>query len=209
MFVWRRTLRRREVLRLLAIGSALPAIPAPLLAACRAVHASVAETPALKALSPHQDSTVTAMAELLIPRTETPGAKDTCVNLFIDRIVADWYSDEERAVFLAGLADVDSRAQSLFQKNFVDSSLAQQAEILRSLGDELAQSVEAVANNPRWERGSAPEPENNFYLRFRGLTVTGFFTSEAGFTQQLREEIIPGRFDGCAPIEPTPQTRGS
>jgi hypothetical protein len=202
-------LQRREVLKLLAIGSALPAIPAPVLAACRAVHTSIAETPALKALSPHQDAIVTAMAELLIPRTETPGAKETHVNLFIDRIVADWYSDEERAVFLAGLADVDSRAQSLFQENFVEASPAQQTEILRSLGDELAQSVEAVANNPRWERGSAPEPENNFYLRFRGLTLTGYFTSETGFTQQLREEIIPGRFDCCAPIELAPQTKGS
>jgi len=202
-------LQRRELLKLLAIGSALPVIPSSLLAACREIHASLTETPSLKIFSPHQDATVTAMAELLIPRTDTPGAQDTRVNLFIDHIVADWYSDEDRAVFLAGLADVDARTQSLFQKNFVDASPVQRAEIFRALGDELAQASGAVADNPRGYRGASPEPENNFYFQFRQLTLTGYFTSEAGFTQQLREEIIPGRFDGCIPIQPAAQTKAS
>ncbi len=202
-------MQRRNLLKFLGIGSLLPAIPPPLLAACREIHAGLAAVPSLKILSPHQDATVTAMAELLIPRTGTPGAKDTDVNLFIDHIVADWYTDQERAAFLNGLADVDSRTQSLFQKDFVDASPSQQTEILRSLGDELAQAVDSVAGNPRGYRGSVPEPENNFYLQFRELTLTGYFTSEAGFTQQLHEEIIPGRFDGCAPVGSTPQTKGS
>jgi hypothetical protein len=202
-------LQRRELLKLLAIASALPAIPSPLLAACREIHANLAETPALKILSPHQDAAVTAMAELIIPRTDTPGAKDTHVNLFIDHIVADWYSDEERKQFLDGLAEVDSRTQLLFQKNFVDASAAQQIEILHSLGDELAQAAAAVASGPRGYRGSSPEPKNSFYLQLRELTLTGYFTSEAGFTQQLHEEIIPGRFDGCAPIPSAAQTKGS
>jgi hypothetical protein len=202
-------LQRRELLRLLAIGSALPAIPSSLLAACRKVHASLTETPSLKILSSHQDATVTAMAELIIPRTETPGAKDTNVNLFIDHIVADWYSDQERAAFLVGLAEVDSRTQSLFQKNFVDASAVQQAEILRSLGDELAQAAAVAANATRGYRGSTREPEDNFYLQFRQLTLTGYFTSEAGFTRQLHGEIVPGHFDGCVPVEPSAQTKGS
>jgi len=202
-------LQRRELLKLLAIGSALPAVPSPLLAACRELHASLAQAPSLKIFTSHQDATVTAMAELLLPRTDTPGAKDTRVNLFIDHIVADWYSDEERTIFLTGLADVDARTQSLFQKDFVEASPAQQAEILRSLGDGLAQAIHMMSHGPRGNRGATPEPTNNFYLQFRRLTLTGYFTSEAGFTQQLRDEIIPGRFDGCVPIESAPQSRGS
>ena len=206
---WEAQLQRRAVLKLLALSSALPAIPSPLLAACREIHASLAETASLKALSPHQDATVAVMAELIIPRTSTPGAKDTRVNLFIDRILADWCSDEERKQFLSELDGVDARTQSLFHRNFVDASPEQQAEVLRSLGDELAQAAAAVADNPRGYRGSPPEPENSFYLQFRQLTLTGYFTSEAGFTEQLREEIVPGRFDGCAPVESTPQTKVS
>jgi hypothetical protein len=200
---------RREVLKLLALSSALPAMPAEWVSAFRAIHASLGSTPALKILNPHQDATVTAMAELILPQTDTPGAKAVRVNEFIDRIVADWYSEEDRVRFLAGLATVDARTQSLFQKDFVDASPPQQSEILRALGEEMAQATEALANAPRGYRGAGPKPEDNFYFMFRQLTLTGYFTSEAGFTQQLHEEIIPGRFDGCIPFGPPVASKGS
>ena len=195
---------RREVLKLLALSSALPALPADLLAAFRSVHADLPATPALKVLSAHQDAIVVAMAELIIPRTETPGAKDTRVNEFIDQILAYWSTDEDRGRFLAGLADVDTRTQKLFNKNFVDASAGEQSDILRLFGEELAQATAALANAPRGYRGSLPQPDNNFYLRFRQLTLIGYFTSESGFTQQLHQEIIPGRYDGCIPLPAVP-----
>ena len=200
---------RREVLKLLGLSSALPAMPAEWVGAFRAIHASLGSTPALKILNPHQDATVMAMAELILPQTDTPGAKAVRVNEFIDRIVADWYSDQDRVRFLAGLATVDARTQGLFQKDFVDASPPQQSEILRALGEEMAQSTETLANAPRGYRGADPEPEDNFYFMFRQLTLTGYFTSEAGFTEQLHEEIIPGRFDGCIPFGPPVASKGS
>ena len=33
------------------------------------------------------------------------------------------------------------------------------------------------------------------------LTLVGYYTSEIGFEQELREEIIPPRHAGCVPIE--------
>ena len=200
---------RRKVLKLLAVSSALPVIPAEWMATFRAIHAGLGNGPALKILSAHQDATVTAMAELILPQTGTPGAKAVRVNEFIGRIVAEWYSDEDRARFLAGLAGVDARTQSLFKKDFVDLSPGQQSEILRALGDEMAQATEVLAKAPPGYRGTDPEPEDNFYFMFRQLTLTGYFTSEAGFRQQLREEIIPGRFDGCFPIETSTASKSS
>jgi hypothetical protein len=202
-------LQRREVLKLLAVGSSLPFLPSPLLAAARKIHAGLSDVPELKVLSPHQDATVIAMAELIIPATDTPGAKDARVNEFIDRILTDWFSAEERTRFLAGLADLDVRAQALFQKNFVDAAPFQQSQILRALGEEMAQATAALAAGPRGYRGSAPEPDDNFYFTFRDLTLTGYFTSEAGFTEQLHEEIIPGRFDGCVPSPPVSPAKGT
>ena len=192
-------LDRREALKLLSFSSAPFFIPKEFLSAFREIHRQLPAVPSLKALSAHQDATVTLMADLLIPATETPGAKAVRVNEFIDHIVADWFLDDERARFLSGLADVDARAQNLFQRNFVDSSAVQQAEILRLLGDDMAAAADSVASGARGYRGSLPEPETDFYFVFRRLVLTGYFTSEAGFTQQLHETIIPGRFDGCLP----------
>jgi hypothetical protein len=192
-------LDRRAALKLLAAGTAVSALSPQLLSAFRGIHANLPQTPALKILSAHQDATVTAAAELLLPATETPGAKAARVNEFIDHILADWYSEEDRKRFLDGLSDMDARSQKLFGKDFVAVSSEQQTEVFRILGDELAVALEAVSTAPPGYRGGPPEPQDNFYAMFRELTLTGYFTSEIGATQQLHEVIIPGHFDGCRP----------
>jgi hypothetical protein len=200
---------RREVVKFIALGSTLPLVPGKLFAFFRGIHSALAASPKLKILNGHQDATVSAMAELLLPQTDTPGAKAARVNEFIDLIVADWYSEQERALFLAGLADVDVRTQSLFGKTFVDATIDQQSEILRGLGEQLAQETGAMVDSAAGYRGSLQEPDGNFYFMFRGLTLTGYFTSEVGFTQQLHEEIIPGHFEGCTPLAAPAPGKGS
>ena len=202
-------MHRREVLKLLALNSAYSAMPAELLATFREAHASLGATPQLKLLNLHQNATVTALAELIIPQTETPGAKAARVNEFIDLILAEWSTEEERKVFLSGLAEMDARARSLFGKEFVDTAPSQQSEIARALGEEMAQAAAALAASPVGNRGSVPKPEGNFYYLFRQLTLTGYFTSEIGATQQLHFEMFPGRFDGCTPLAPPAPAKGS
>ncbi len=200
---------RRDALKIITVGSALPLLSGKTFGLYREVHASLAATPSLKAFNAHQDATVTAMAERILPQTETPGAKGARVNEFMDLIVADWYSEEERSLFLKGLADVDNRTQSLFGKTFVDATIEQQSEILRALGEHMAAEQNALLAAPVGYRGSTLEPDNNFYFMFRGLTLTGYFTSEVGFTQQLHEEIIPGQFQGCVPVVAQKPEEGS
>ena len=200
---------RRELVKLVALGSVLPLVPNKSLALFRGIHASLAAFPKPRIFNAHQDATVTAMAEHILPHTDTPGAKAARVNEFIDLIVADWYSEEERTIFLAGLADVDVRTQSLFNKNFVEATSEQKSEVLRILGEQMAREKSALTSAPLGYRGSTAKPDQNFYFMFRDLTLAGYFTSEVGFTQQLREEIIPGRFDGCVPTSTHEPGRGS
>jgi len=202
-------LERREALRLLAVGAALPALHGELFRVFQDVHASLPASRSMKAFTQHQDATVSAIAEMIIPETETPGARTARVNEFIDLIVASWYSDEERARFLSGLAGVDARTQAFFAKDFVDAMPAQQADILTALGEEMARDARAVANDPRGYRGGTPEPGHNFYYMLRQLVFTGYFTSEAGATKQLHLQIVPGRFDGCTPVAPTAGGEGA
>jgi gluconate 2-dehydrogenase gamma chain len=189
---------RREALRLLATGSALQLAPRNLLAALREARTLLGTQTALRTLDSHQNATVTAIAELIIPRTETPGATDVGVSQFIDLILTEWYIEDERDRFLNGLADVDARTQSLFRRNFVDSSPDQQAEILTALGEQMTEEKDAVRDRARRYRGSLPEPEKNFYYMVRSVTLTGYYTSEDGATRELGFQIIPDHHDGCA-----------
>src|ERR1700740_1144902 len=106
-------MERREALKLLAATAALPLLSRDAFSLFRAVHEQLPETAALKTLDPHQNATVIAVSELIIPQTETPGAKAARVNEFIDVILTDWYDDQERSIFLNGLADVYAPSRDL------------------------------------------------------------------------------------------------
>lgn len=190
-------MNRREALRLLATGAVLQLAPVDLFALLREARAQVGTPTSVRTLNPHQYATVTAITELIIPRTETPGATDVRAGEFIDLIVTEWYNAEERSRFLNGLADVDSRTQALFGKSFIDSSPDQQADVLTALGEEMIEELDGLQDHAREYRGSPPEPNQNFYYMMRGLTLTGYYTSEAGATRELDFQIIPGRYDGC------------
>jgi len=194
---------RRQALRLLATGAAFQLAPHSLFAALREARALIGTQAAPRTLGSHQRATVTTMAELVLPKTETPGATEVGVSDFIDVILTEWYNDEERSRFLNGLADVDARSQALFGKNFVDCSPDQQADILAVLGEKMREDADRVRDQSRQHRGSASklqEPEQNFYSMLRGLTLTAYYTSEAGATAELDFQIIPERYDGCAAV---------
>ena len=192
-------MERREVLRLLASAAVLSALTPDAFSLLRSIHADLTDAPGLKALNPHQNATVTTIAELIIPQTETPGAKAAKVNQFIDLILAEWYDDATTARFLAGLADVDQRSQKLFGKNFVDSTPAQQNQLLKVLDDEatVARKQQAAAEAASHKHALAPL---NFFGMMKKLTLLGYYTSEIGFKVELHKSIIPSSHAGCVAI---------
>src|SRR5436853_4243307 len=122
-------MNRREALLLLA-GTA--AIPDRLLAIGRTVHQRV-RAGTLRAFNPHQNETVATIAELIIPKTDTPGAREAGVPAFIDVMLADWGDEEQRRTFTAGLANVDERSRGLFGKDFIACRPIQQTHIHKEL----------------------------------------------------------------------------
>jgi hypothetical protein len=194
---------RREVLRILATASLLQLAPANVFAVLGEARRLIESQAALRTLSAHQYATVKTMAETIIPRTDTPGAADAGAAEFIDLMLTEWYDTAERGRFLAGLGDVDSRSHARFAKDFVDCSPQGQSDILDALGQEMAEQI--GENGPRM-RGRGANPAN-FYPMFRQLTLTAYYTSEVGATQELHFEMIPDRYQGCAaaPVQKAPE----
>lgn len=191
-------MHRRDVLRLLATGTALQLAPRGLLVTLAEARALLGTPTALRTLNPHQEAIVRTMTEMILPRTETPGAADVGATEFIDLLLTEWYDDPDRGLFLNGLADVDSRSKSLFAKDFVDCSALQQADILTALGERM---IQEAAEHPRPQFDDSVS-ETNFYAMLRRLTLTSYYTSEKGATEELHYEIVPGMFDGCHTITP-------
>lgn len=192
-------MQRRELFRLLGAGAVLPAMPPDFLAMLRG--AQPGEGYSLRSLDAHQNATVVAMIDLIIPETDTPGAKGARVNEFIDLILTEWAIPEEKKDFLDGLAGIDKKSSELYGKNFVDVSAAQQEVLLRSIDDV------AMANRQRPARhgNTVPEPDAHmkgpFWVVFKNITLHGYYTSQIAFEKELKLQIIPGSQHGCAPVD--------
>ena len=87
-------------------------------------------------LSAEQSELVAAVAEHIIPATDTPGARAAGVHRFIDAILGDYYKAEERKRFLDGLATLDTRAQKEHGKTFLQSTAQQQLALLTAMDAE-------------------------------------------------------------------------
>ncbi len=192
-------MHRRDLLRLLSSAAITPTISPDLFAMLRQAQPSTDYR--LRTLSPGQNEMVSIMADIIIPATATPGAKAASVNEFIDVILTDWATPDERRDFLAGLSEVDRKSNTLFGKNFLSCTPEQQVTLLRAMDDAVDW---AYHNRPVTD--SAPSEQRDtqmrgdFYYVFKTLTLHGYYTSEIGFTQELKLEIIPGAQHGCISV---------
>lgn len=196
--------RRAALVRTAALlGSALAAPTiAGVLAGCGDQNASGGASAAqtLRALTPAQERLVATVAEVILPTTDTPGAREVGVSLFVDRMLADYYPASARAQFLAGLARLDARARAQHSQPFVSCTVAQQFALVDALDAQAFDARAIGAGAPSRPAGATPDaaPDSTdttraadadpraFYGVLKELTLAGYYTSEIGATRELR-----------------------
>ena len=148
--------------------------------------------------SPEQRRVVAAIAETIIPRTDTPGAIDAGVPRYIELMVSDWLTDAERSVFDTGLAELMQDAQSQHGQAFDALEAKQQLKMLEALEDESG-------DHTWYDLGGAAMrdfvPDAPFICQIKEFTIWGFFTSELGSTQVLRNDPMPMEFVPDLPLD--------
>jgi hypothetical protein len=173
-------LERRAVLRRVAwlLGGAVSA-PAALaiLQGCSAKDAPSAAAWTPKFLKGPQKDIVTAIADTILPKTDTSGALDANVPAFIDSMLADVYDAAAQARFNRGFAEFegflerDAAGRTAFVKESLEKALA----------------ADDADGKP-------------FILMARELTLLGFYTSQVGIAENMEYSQAPGPFHGCVPI---------
>lgn len=131
---------------------------------------------------------VSELAGVIIPKTDTPGAKEVGVPNFIDRMLQECYKKEDQDRFLTGLAAFDEEAKKAYGDSFIYCKPEDQLAFVRKVNE---QAITESKQNP----GSRP-----FFLMTKELTLLGYFTSEPGATQVLQYEPVPGAYKGCIPV---------
>lgn len=126
------------------------------------------------------------VCDLLIPRTQTPGALDAGVPAFIDGLMVDWASVETKASYRQTLESIERELNALSKAKFVDATQEVAHESL------LLLDAEAFASEKESLKG---------YPGLKTLIVNSFFASEVGATEVLDWRLVPGRWDACAPLQ--------
>lgn len=196
-------MNRREFLEctaLLISGTALTNAPFALSEEQFQYLASAPDYACAKAdyFTPAQRRIVAAIAETIIPETETPGAIRAGVPHFIELMVSDWLNDREREIFSAGLQDIEVRIPEEYGAPFDQLPAEQQIAVLDSLEESAADSPWFTPGNVR----RAFISDAPFICQIKELTTWGFFSSKVGSTQVLHYEVMPMRFDGDVPRKP-------
>ena len=157
-------LTRREALKraALALGGVLsaPTLTA-VLAASERGDELLGGAPVLSAA---QRRLVLDMAERIIPTTDTPGARAARVDGFIEIMLAEYYPEEERKRFLAGLRRVEERSRRAFGKSFAQLATKQQTAVVEALNRAAYPSPQA--------RGDAAQPPQSPVMQ-EGRVETG------------------------------------
>lgn len=122
---------------------------------------------------------ITDLADVIIPTTDTPGAKAAGVGEFIEYVLGHCSAASQQEAFQLGLNQTEQLSQSAFGKSFSALTRPQQTEIVTQL----------------------TRQQKPFFLSLRELTIVGYFTSETGATKALDYVSIPGRFQGDIPMK--------
>ena len=103
----------------------------------------------LKFFTPDQDELVAELVEMIIPATDTPGAKAVGVNQLIDAMMASWASEEERKMFSDGLVMLNKLADEKQRAFFVDLVADSRVETLREVEKESKKTKPISLNNSK------------------------------------------------------------
>ena len=173
---------RREVLQglIVSIGGATA------LTACGGVANVLSTRPgsAARFYTSEEYALVTRISDLIIPRTETPGAVDANVPGYMDGLMTDWANNETQNAHRSALRQIKVELDRRASGNFLEAS-----------GSEAEQSLVSFDAAAFEQDGDA-----SGYKRVKGYVSQSYFATEDGATEELKWVAFPGRWDPSVEI---------
>ena len=148
-------------------------------------------------LTVDQARVVSALCDVIMPKTDTPGAVEAGVPQFIDDMLLSVYTDADKDRVVKGLAAFDEESKKQFGDGFADGKKEDQIALVKKHHEALA--GKAGDSSAGWWRagGGGDKP---FMIEMKELILLGFFTSQPGATEVLQYNQAPGPYKGCLPL---------
>ncbi len=139
----------------------------------------------------HQNETLIILSDLIIPTTDTPGAKAALVNRYIDLVLAAETHENQRA-FLNSLSYLDGESMRRYKSAFRYLPPADQNDLLHAIAYPHASSG--------WT-GDPPttNPGHEHFELLKQRIGIAYYNSEIGTTRELGwdSNFTHGVYQGC------------
>jgi hypothetical protein len=137
---------------------------------------------------------IAELAELIIPATDTPGAKAAGVHDYIINVLVNCNPVKQQRKFYSGIEDVEKYTLKNFGQSFMEANFEKRTAVLAHFANHAGYSSRILNKINNKLLG---EP---FYSKLRYLTVEGYCQSQIGATQGLAYDYIPVTYEACIPI---------
>ncbi len=148
----------------------------------------------------NQKPLIDALAETIIPKTDTPGAKEAGVGETILVLLKECTTKPSQNKFIDGLKDLISYCSSTYHKSYIDCTPQEQATVLRHFQEKGKTTKGIIGKAQNKYLGKS------FYTTLAEYTTHAYCTSELGATLGLSYSMVPGKYSGCIPLEPNQRT---
>ncbi|MFI5161349.1 MAG: gluconate 2-dehydrogenase subunit 3 family protein [Sphingobacteriales bacterium] len=142
-----------------------------------------------------QESLVADMAETIIPKTTTPGARDLNLDQFVWLMLNDCSKKEDQQAFFKGMGEFNDLTKKLYNKSFSECTKEQKLAVLNTFEKKPAQK------NPNPADDKYSKELHAFFGTVKGLTVFGYTESQYFMTKEIVYELVPGRYNAMYPVK--------
>ena len=152
---------------------------------------------------------LSAVADTMVPVTDTPGALAANVPAVVDGLLRNWASPQRRTDLVDALKRIDAGAREQKGKGFVELAPADRTAFLAAYDVSALKPAPAkpVAGGTGIAalmnaQAAVVDPA---YAKLKELIVLIYYMSEVGLTKELAYEHAPGKWEPSIKI--TPETR--
>lgn len=146
-------------------------------------------------LTENEARTISSLVDTILPRTDTPGALDVKADLFIDKVIAKSYTEEDQQQMRAEIAAFNEDCKNDHGAIFPDLSEEKKTEVLKA-----AEKSNGKFNPGVWGKTIGDQGPIGFYRSMKSMAIWAYLTSEEIGENVLSYDPIPGNYEPCKPV---------
>jgi Gluconate 2-dehydrogenase subunit 3 len=170
-------------------------------------------------LNQDQEALIADICETIIPKTNTPGAKDLNLPQFVLKMLDDCYNKKSQLAFAAGLEEFKNQVSKKYNKDFSDLEVKDKEAFLISIeksgkpkvtdakaappinNSKPQKGVDVPSINTKPQKEADVPPINAFYSTIKQQTIFAYTTSQFFMTKEIVYELVPGRYNAHFPVK--------